>query len=144
MSLPTVGEAGASGDACGELESTKSVSDVVSPVLDAPVEAVSGDLVTDLPVTGELGLENVGRTAVDLAGDVTGGDVTGGDITGDLVAELPIAGDLAGGDVVTGLVGDLTGDLAADLTGDLPVVGSAEIPVVSDLVSVDSILEGIL
>ena len=32
MSLPTVGDSVDSGDACGELESTKSVSDVLSPV----------------------------------------------------------------------------------------------------------------
>jgi glycine cleavage system H protein len=32
VSLPTVGETVAAGDACGELESTKSVSDLFSPV----------------------------------------------------------------------------------------------------------------
>jgi glycine cleavage system H protein len=32
VSLPSVGESVAGGDACGELESTKSVSDVFSPV----------------------------------------------------------------------------------------------------------------
>lgn len=32
VSLPTVGEEVAAGDSCGELESTKSVSDVFSPV----------------------------------------------------------------------------------------------------------------
>ncbi|GAA1831826.1 glycine cleavage system protein GcvH [Microlunatus capsulatus] len=32
VSLPTVGDAVAAGDSCGELESTKSVSDVFSPV----------------------------------------------------------------------------------------------------------------
>ena len=32
VSLPTVGEAVAPGDACGELESTKSVSDIFCPV----------------------------------------------------------------------------------------------------------------
>jgi len=32
VSLPSVGESVAPGDACGELESTKSVSDVFSPV----------------------------------------------------------------------------------------------------------------
>ena len=32
VSLPAVGDTVASGDACGELESTKSVSDVLSPV----------------------------------------------------------------------------------------------------------------
>ena len=33
VSLPTVGDTIAPGDACGELESTKSVSDVLSPVV---------------------------------------------------------------------------------------------------------------
>jgi len=32
VSLPSVGETVAAGDACGELESTKSVSDIYSPV----------------------------------------------------------------------------------------------------------------
>ena len=32
VTLPAVGEAVAAGDACGELESTKSVSDIFSPV----------------------------------------------------------------------------------------------------------------
>ena len=32
VSLPSVGESVAAGDACGELESTKSVSDVFAPV----------------------------------------------------------------------------------------------------------------
>jgi glycine cleavage system H protein len=33
VSLPTVGDTLAPGDACGELESTKSVSDILSPVV---------------------------------------------------------------------------------------------------------------
>ena len=53
VSLPTVGDAVAAGDSCGELESTKSVSDVFSPVsgkvtavnevLDGSPETVNGD-----------------------------------------------------------------------------------------------------
>ncbi len=53
VALPSVGETVASGDACGELESTKSVSDVISPVsgsvtavnelLDASPEIVNAD-----------------------------------------------------------------------------------------------------
>ncbi len=53
VSLPTVGESVAAGDSCGELESTKSVSDVFSPVsgvvtavnevLDGSPETVNGD-----------------------------------------------------------------------------------------------------
>lgn len=43
VSLPTVGEAVAVGDACGELESTKSVSDVFAP-LPGVVSAVNDAL----------------------------------------------------------------------------------------------------
>ena len=52
-SLPTVGETVSAGDACGELESTKSVSDIFAPVagtisavnttLDANPETVNAD-----------------------------------------------------------------------------------------------------
>ncbi len=47
VSLPTVGETVAAGDACGELESTKSVSDVFCPV-DGVVSSVNESL-TDTP-----------------------------------------------------------------------------------------------
>lgn len=43
VSLPQVGESVATGDACGELESTKSVSDLFSPV-DGTVTAVNESL----------------------------------------------------------------------------------------------------
>ena len=43
VTLPTVGEVIASGDACGELESTKSVSDIFAPV-SGTVTAVNGVL----------------------------------------------------------------------------------------------------
>ena len=53
VSLPTVGESVGAGDACGELESTKSVSDIfcpvsgvvsgVNPVLDANPETINAD-----------------------------------------------------------------------------------------------------
>jgi glycine cleavage system H protein len=53
VTLPQVGEAIASGDACGELESTKSVSDIFAPVsgtvtavnalLDANPETINSD-----------------------------------------------------------------------------------------------------
>jgi glycine cleavage system H protein len=53
VSLPSVGDTVATGDSCGELESTKSVSDVFSPVsgtvsavnevLDGSPETVNGD-----------------------------------------------------------------------------------------------------
>jgi glycine cleavage system H protein len=43
VTLPQVGEAVSHGDACGELESTKSVSDIFSPV-SGTVSAVNGQL----------------------------------------------------------------------------------------------------
>jgi glycine cleavage system H protein len=43
VSLPTVGEDVTAGDACGELESTKSVSDVFSPV-SGTVTGINGAL----------------------------------------------------------------------------------------------------
>ncbi len=49
VSLPSVGEDVATGDACGELESTKSVSDIFSPV-SGTVTAVNEQL-TDSPET---------------------------------------------------------------------------------------------
>lgn len=49
VSLPTVGQEVAAGDACGELESTKSVSEVFSPV-DGVVSAVN-DHLADTPET---------------------------------------------------------------------------------------------
>jgi len=49
VSLPAVGEAVAPGDACGELESTKSVSDVFCPVA-GTISAVN-ELLEDSPET---------------------------------------------------------------------------------------------
>ncbi|MGO4957334.1 glycine cleavage system protein GcvH [Luteococcus sp. Sow4_B9] len=49
VSLPTVGEEVAAGDSCGELESTKSVSDVFSPV--AGVVTAVNDVLADSPET---------------------------------------------------------------------------------------------
>lgn len=43
VSLPAVGDTVSAGDACGEIESTKSVSDVYAP-LDGEVTAVNGAL----------------------------------------------------------------------------------------------------
>ncbi|GAA1159593.1 glycine cleavage system protein GcvH [Ornithinicoccus hortensis] len=43
VSLPAVGDTITSGDACGEIESTKSVSDIYAP-LDGEVTAVNGAL----------------------------------------------------------------------------------------------------
>jgi len=47
VSLPTIGDTVAAGDACGELESTKSVSDVFCPVAGV-ISAVNTSL-TDTP-----------------------------------------------------------------------------------------------
>ena len=47
VSLPSVGESVAPGDACGELESTKSVSDLFSPV--AGVVTTINELLTATP-----------------------------------------------------------------------------------------------
>jgi len=49
VTLPSVGEEVSSGDACGELESTKSVSDVFAPV--PGVVAAVNDRLTDAPET---------------------------------------------------------------------------------------------
>ncbi len=49
VSLPTVGEEVAAGDACGELESTKSVSELYSPV--AGVVTAVNQLLADSPET---------------------------------------------------------------------------------------------
>jgi glycine cleavage system H protein len=43
VSLPSVGESVASGDACGEVESTKSVSDLYAPIA-GEITAVNGAL----------------------------------------------------------------------------------------------------
>lgn len=49
VSLPTVGEEVAAGDSCGELESTKSVSDVFTPV--AGVVTAVNETLVDNPGT---------------------------------------------------------------------------------------------
>lgn len=49
VSLPTVGEEIAAGDACGELESTKSVSEIFAPV--AGVVSAINDHLADAPNT---------------------------------------------------------------------------------------------
>lgn len=74
VALPTVGEEVAAGDACGELESTKSVSELYSPVsgvitavnhllADSP-EIVNGDpygdgWIFEVEVTGEEELDDL-------------------------------------------------------------------------------------
>ena len=49
VSLPTVGEQVAAGDSCGELESTKSVSEIFSPV--SGVVTAANDLLNESPET---------------------------------------------------------------------------------------------
>ncbi|HOB04740.1 MAG TPA: glycine cleavage system protein GcvH [Propionibacteriaceae bacterium] len=49
VALPTVGEEVAAGDACGELESTKSVSELYSPV--SGVISAVNQLLSDAPET---------------------------------------------------------------------------------------------
>lgn len=49
VSLPTVGSSVVAGDACGELESTKSVSDIFAPV--SGVVTSVNEAVTDAPET---------------------------------------------------------------------------------------------
>lgn len=49
VSLPTVGEEVAAGDACGELESTKSFSDIFCPV--SGVITATNDALADTPET---------------------------------------------------------------------------------------------
>ncbi|MEL4504351.1 glycine cleavage system protein GcvH [Luteococcus sp. H138] len=49
VSLPNVGEEVAAGDSCGELESTKSVSDVFTPV--AGVVTATNESLSDAPET---------------------------------------------------------------------------------------------
>lgn len=49
VSLPTVGSTVAAGDACGELESTKSVSDIFAPVSGVVISV--NEAVTDNPET---------------------------------------------------------------------------------------------
>ncbi len=49
VSLPTVGEEVKTGDTCGELESTKSVSDIFSPV--SGVVTAVNEALTDVPET---------------------------------------------------------------------------------------------
>lgn len=49
VQLPEVGESVSAGDACGELESTKSVSEIIAPV--SGVITAVNDLVADTPET---------------------------------------------------------------------------------------------
>lgn len=68
VSLPTVGQEVAAGDACGELESTKSVSEVFSPV--AGVVSAVNDYLADTPETVNSDPYGAGWLfEIELAGD---------------------------------------------------------------------------
>jgi glycine cleavage system H protein len=73
VSLPEVGATVAAGDTCGELESTKSVSDVYAPISGEVVAVNSGldttpELVNDDPYGGGWLFEVVPSSADELAG----------------------------------------------------------------------------
>ena len=71
VSLPTVGDSVSAGDACGELESTKSVSDIFSPVTGVVVggeRRLDGNPETDQrrSVRRRLAVRAGGRGGADL------------------------------------------------------------------------------
>lgn len=73
VSLPEVGATVAAGDTCGELESTKSVSDVYAPISGEVVAVNSGldttpELVNDDPYGGGWLFEVVPSSADEVAG----------------------------------------------------------------------------
>ena len=83
VSLPEVGASVTAGDACGELESTKSVSDVYAPVSGEVVAVNSGldatpELVNDDPYGGGWLFEVVPASADEVDGllDVAGYEAT--------------------------------------------------------------------
>ena len=74
VSLPEVGESVTAGSTCGELESTKSVSDVYAPV--AGVVAAVNDTLADAPETINADPYGAGwLVEISVAGE--GGDPTG-------------------------------------------------------------------
>lgn len=86
VSLPTVGEEIAAGDSCGELESTKSVSDVFSPV-SGVVTAVNENL-ADAPETVNSDAYGDGWLfEVELAGDSGTDSLMDSDAYAELVGE---------------------------------------------------------
>ena len=81
VSLPTVGQDVAAGDACGELESTKSVSEVFSPV-DGVVSAVN-DHLADTPETVNSDPYGAGWLfEIELAEDADLDDLLDADVLG--------------------------------------------------------------
>jgi len=87
VSLPTVGAHVSAGDACAELESTKSVSDVYTPV--SGVIAAVNDAVSDAPETVAADPYDDGWLFdVELDGDAVPDGLLGADEYDQLVSSL--------------------------------------------------------
>lgn len=86
VSLPTVGEEVAAGDACGELESTKSVSDVYTPL--AGVVTAVNEALADAPETVNSDPYGDGWLfELELSDDVDTDDLLDSDAYADQVGE---------------------------------------------------------
>lgn len=86
VSLPTVGEEVAVGDACGELESTKSVSDVLAPVSGVVVSV--NEILATAPETVNLDPYGDGWLFdVELASDASLDDLLDSDAYAELVGD---------------------------------------------------------
>ncbi|WP_420175096.1 glycine cleavage system protein GcvH [Luteococcus sp. OSA5] len=86
VSLPTVGEEVAAGDSCGELESTKSVSDVFSPV--SGVVTAVNETLGDAPETVNADAYGDGWLyEVELAADADVDSLMDSDAYAELVGE---------------------------------------------------------
>lgn len=86
VSLPTVGEEVAAGDACGELESTKSVSDVYTPL--AGVVTAVNESLADTPETVNSDPYGDGWLfELELSDDVDTDDLLDADAYADQVGE---------------------------------------------------------
>lgn len=86
VSLPTVGEEVAAGDACGELESTKSVSDVLSP-LSGVVTSVNEALSDTPEVINSDPYGDGWLYELEMSGDSDTDDLLDADAYGDQVGE---------------------------------------------------------
>ncbi|HSN43222.1 MAG TPA: glycine cleavage system protein GcvH [Propionibacteriaceae bacterium] len=86
VSLPTVGEEVAVGDACGELESTKSVSDVLAPV--AGVVISVNEILSSAPETVNLDPYGDGWLFdIELASDASLDDLLDADAYAEIVGD---------------------------------------------------------
>src|ERR1700749_581561 len=83
VSLPTEGASVSAEDACGEVESTKSVSDLYSPV-DGQVTEINGDLDDDpgLVNSDPYGAGWMFKVQLDAAGEMPPGLLTPAEYTG--------------------------------------------------------------